>query len=129
MLESAIILAQECRPGMRPDWAKIVHERSAKQWANDISEITQDRLKHLLARANPPTFEELERLGYLETDLMGVYLSSIRQVDGEGRKYLYIGSASSDRGLKHRLAQHRNKVYSKREAWVIIILRQLIIHS
>lgn len=107
---------------MRGDWVRIVSERSCEQWVHDISEITLTKIKYLLDRPIPPTFEELEQLDSYATDRMGVYLSPIKPknslgiAQGVARRYLYIGSASSDRGLAHRIKQHCNTHYSKREA-------------
>ncbi|KAF9885553.1 hypothetical protein FE257_012759 [Aspergillus nanangensis] len=105
-LKEALTMAQASRSSFRYDWPKIISERSAEQWANDISDITVDQFKCLLGRPFPPTFEELEQLGYHDTENMGVYMSPIRELDRDGDKFLYAGSATSDRGLKHRITQH-----------------------
>ncbi|KAJ6004855.1 hypothetical protein N7540_012654 [Penicillium herquei] len=115
MLKAAIAAAYQFPSGMRSDWIRILSERSLEQWVNDISEITLHQFKSLLVHSIEPSFQELEALDSLDTNLMGVYLSSIKQEDGFGKKYLYIGSASSERGLDHRINQHQNKAYSVRE--------------
>ncbi|KAJ5609222.1 hypothetical protein N7528_009789 [Penicillium herquei] len=116
MLKVAIAAAYQFPTGMRSDWIRILSERSLDQWVRDISDITLYRLKLLLIHSNEPSFQALEALDFFDTNLMGVYLSSIKQKDGLGKKYLYIGSASSERGLLHRINQHRNAIYSMREA-------------
>ncbi|KUL84502.1 hypothetical protein ZTR_06205 [Talaromyces verruculosus] len=116
LLETALFQAKQRYSIIRSDWVRILVERSATQWAKDIEAITSHRFIYILASPTPPTLESFEELEYYETENMGVYLSTIRQVDGEGRNYLYIGSATSERGLKHRIMQHWNENYSRTQA-------------
>lgn len=101
---------------MISDWIRILRERSVDEWADAIARVTLKPFKCLLARSTPPSISELEQLGNIDTCRMGVYLDIIRQVDGQGKDFLYAGSSASDRGLEHRQQQHRRKTYSKAQA-------------
>jgi hypothetical protein len=116
LLEAALIKAKQGHPGIRSDWVRILKEKSVTQWAKDIEAITFHRFICILASHAPPAFESFEELEYYETENMGVYLSTIRQIDGERRNFLYVGSATSERGLKHRIIQHWNENYSRTQA-------------
>lgn len=109
-------MAKEGHPDIRSDWVQIIQERSVAQWAKDIEAITFHRIIYILASPTPSALESFEELEYYETENMGVYLSTIRQADGEGRNFMYVGSATSERGLKRRIIQHWNTNYSQKQA-------------
>lgn len=105
---------------MRHDWMKVIKERSVEGWVGSISACTKLPFKILLARPVPPSIEEIIGLEYYDTELPGVYISYIKQKDGKGKDYLYVGSASSDRGIKHRVRQHCNSNYSQAQACALV---------
>lgn len=119
-LEYIISQTHGLRTDIRPTWIDVLRERPVSEWVAQVSRITVDGFKHIISRSIPPKFRDLESLGVVDTDLQGVYWDLVTQDDGSGQQYLYVGSATSERGLEHRIAQHQRAPYSSSQAYVHI---------
>jgi hypothetical protein len=96
---------------MSPHWAKTLPKRSAEQWARDVSAITLDVTKVLLAADEAPTDSDFEKLPEIGDDHRpGVYRGGVRSESDPEDRWEYFGSATGPgKGLKGRTDKHSRK--------------------
>jgi hypothetical protein len=82
---------------------------SAQSWFKVFCSGLADGLAQILIATDPPTVQDLVRLGWKRTNTFGVYCKTLSAIDDDAHDHLYIGSGTGMTkvvGLEGRKKSH-----------------------